>query len=196
MIIKIELTESILNVLTTAQKDEILRGLITDLKESVDLRIEKIKAELGDTRTAIVTPRGDKIIYTSEENAELIKRVKEDYKNGGGKIIPMEGTIEYIDMSAEITAKPVKLGDTIPLPEKDNGSEVVKISQKIPIKPVIVKKPDFTHANQTLPNHIIEEIQTRYDDGEETLMLIAKDYPEWAYRTIWAHIKLKKKLKK
>jgi hypothetical protein len=127
---------------------------------------------------------------------DRIAKIKEELATGGGKIIPMEGTIEYIDMSAEITAKPVKLGDTIPLPEKDNGSEVVKISQKIPIKPVIVKKPDFTHANQTLPNHIIEEIQTRYDDGEETLMLIAKDYPEWAYRTIWAHIKLKKKLKK
>jgi hypothetical protein len=136
MKISIELTESILNVLTVEQKTEILRGLITSIKSDVNDRISRIKAELS---------------------------------------------------SAE------KMGDTIPLPEKVKVVEVPEISQKTP---VIKKKPEFSHQNQLIPNSIIAEIQSRYDDGDESLALICEDYPQWAYRSIWAHIKLKKKTKK
>ena len=193
MIIKIELTESILNVLTTAQKDEILRGLITDLKESVDLRIEKIKAELGDTRTAIVTPRGDKIIYTSEEKAELIKRVKEDYKNGIKPAdIALKYNLDWYTVDNILTVRPeqnIKSDNQVLESTPQKGGMVESHSATI--------KPDFHHGSQHISDSVIAAVQKKYNEGNRSLMMLMnQDYPDIKYRTIYGHIKLKKKLKK
>jgi hypothetical protein len=78
-------------------------------------------------------------------------------------------------------------------PQKE-GIEQCDVATPVVETPKV--KREYTHGNQMIPNHIIEEIQSRYDNGNESLLQIIKDYPQYKYRTLWSKLKLTKRLNK
>jgi hypothetical protein len=66
--------------------------------------------------------------------------------------------------------------------QKDEISEVQSPKQSV-------------YQTDSVPVEVLKTIQERYDNGNESLQGICRDYPQYKYRTIWQHMTLKKKVR-
>lgn len=102
--------------------------------------------------------------------------------------ILVELTPELIELLSIEQAKIILKQLTADLKEEVNG-RISRIKAELN-----VDTKDFHHGSQTVPDSVINEIQKKYDNSNRSLMMIMnEDYPDLKYRTVYGHIKLKKK---
>ena len=174
--VELELTASLIDILSIEQAKAILLQVISEIKPE----------ETGLSGNGIVSPEKDmpgyrfKTSQIIEDNDKIVKKPNK---------FELHELSQHNDKTDEIQWHNDKI-EEIQHIKVFAGNEVIENESTVQL----TDDNDISHWNQIIPNHVIKDIQTRYDNNEGSLMKIVRDnYPDLNYRTVYGLITLKKK---